>query len=113
MTKMYFAEDGNCGDAEGLVVLDLSTLGFPIVDEFWHLLGDDERAPMVKALQEHASTIRLMRNLLDPDTTDAETEFPEYLRAFVDLLHDLLGTDLLGTEHEPTKMLLTAHTDAA
>jgi len=108
MTKMYFAEDGNCGDAEGLVVLDLSTLGFPIVDEVWHLLGDEERAPAANALQKHASTIRLMRNLLDPDTTDAETEFPEYLRAFVDLLHILLSV-----EHEAVQHILTAHTDAA
>jgi hypothetical protein len=112
MTKIYAAADGNYGDAEDLVILDLDELGFPIGD-FFDNVSDDERAPLAIALGENARLIRIARNLLgtdQPQGDDPETDFPEYFRGQVELVRDMLGAGL--AEYETVAALLALSPEA-
>lgn len=109
---IYAAEDGNYGSAEGLVILDLDELGFPIGDLLDNV-SDNSRAPLAIALGENADLIRISRSLLGtdkPQGDDPETNFPEYFRGQVELVRDMLGAALLETED--VEALLTLSPEA-
>lgn len=100
MATMYFAQDGNYGDAADLVTLDLDTLGFPVVDIF-DAVDDSDRAELAKSLVENARAIRLSRSLLGtdiPNGDDPAEAFPEYFRGQAELVRDMLGSELIDIE---------------
>ena len=62
MTLHYFAEDGNYGSAEGLIVVDSSTF----TEEEWEeieSLPDNDRILFVQEVINDSEPIRNLRNL--------------------------------------------------
>lgn len=92
MTKntLYFAPDGNYGSGVGLVVIDPDTLGFPLPEDFWDDIAEEERSRVAEALTgEGGRLIRVMRGLM-PESRDALKNYPEYFRGQAEALMDFL-----------------------
>lgn len=108
MATMYFAQDGNYGDAEGIVLLDLDTLGFPVPNDLTDLVYEEDMPRFFQVLADNVNLVRVMRNLIDPDNGNPKVEFPEYLKGLVDTLHDVLGCDI-----ETAEVILTTPSKVA